>query len=65
MTKITDKIKKKVLEEKRRQEKEEKEYRQKANPFEKIVEKSVETIFKKELLPDIKDLFKFLKKEFC
>ena len=64
MTKITDKIKKKVLEEKRGQEKEEKEYRQKANPFEKIVKKSVETIFKKELLPDIKDLFKFLKKEF-
>ena len=54
MTKITDKIKKKVLEEKRRQEKEEKEYRQKANPFEKIVKKSVETIFKKELYLSIR-----------
>lgn len=64
MTEITDKIKKKVPEKKRKQEKEEKERQKKEGPFDKIVEKSVEAIFKKELLPEIKDLFKFLKKEF-
>lgn len=63
MTKITDKIKKKFLEEKRKSEKKEKEYREKLDLFNKIVNKSEELLFK-EFLPDIKDLFKFLKKEF-
>ena len=64
MTKITDKIKKKVLEEKRKREVEQQESQKKEDPFNKIIKKSVETIFKKDLLPDTKDLFKFLKKEF-